>query len=117
MGGGYCSSRSRCQWQRLLGVVISLGEGERTLDRPLDAPLVRGIRRGVAAVELHPVTRCGSIRMEITDMAAYSASMDRGETKSALGDHLDRCRNVINHHNGDPVGAVDREGRRAITHA
>jgi hypothetical protein len=44
-------------------------------------------------------------------------SMDRNDTEAVPGDHLDRCRNVINHHKGDPVGTVDHEGRLAIMHA
>jgi hypothetical protein len=59
--GGRCSTQSCCQRQRRLYVVIRLGQGERTLDRLLNAPLVRIIRRGVAAIEEHP---CYAVRLD-----------------------------------------------------
>jgi hypothetical protein len=58
----------RCQRQRDLSIVIRLGQGVRTFDCLLDAPLVRRIRRGVAAVEEHP---------------RHTARLDQG------GDHRD----------------------------
>jgi hypothetical protein len=40
--------------QRLVCVVISLGQGERSLDGLLDASLVRGVRDKVSTIEKHP---------------------------------------------------------------
>jgi hypothetical protein len=117
MGGGRCSARSRCQRQRLLSVVISLGLGERTGDRLLDAPPVRRIGHGVAAIEEHPRHTVRLDQRGDYRRGRLFRSMDRDDTEAVPGEHLDRCRDVINHHKGDPVGTVDHEGRLAIVHA
>jgi hypothetical protein len=61
------------------------GRAFRTLDRPLDAPLVRMIRRRVAAVEEQPRH---TLRL---DESGFCRSMDRNETEATFGGHLHRC--------------------------
>ena len=41
--------------------------------------------------------------------------MNRDDEEALLGDHRHRGLEVFNHHNGGSVGAVDEEGRLAVT--
>jgi hypothetical protein len=99
-----------------LCVVIILERGNRSFDRPLDTPLVSGIRCSVAAIEEHPGY---AVRLDQGGDYRHGGSplMDRDETEAVRGGHLHRCLDIVDHHKGRPIGAVEHKSPLAITHA